>query len=169
MQKMRVQPLGQEDPLEKEMATHSSVLAWEMPWTEEPGELLHGVTKSLTWLSNWTWWDCRGEVLVEWPRLRTQNGSGVVGHPATLLEQKDPPVHSGETRKSYLGKKQETEALSSSEDRLFQKWTLSVSPWMQPSESLQSDGARLWGWEPGWRLWWHPSLANRAHPVCLAQ
>ena len=32
-----VRPLGQEDPLEKEMATHSSVLAWEIPWTEEPG------------------------------------------------------------------------------------------------------------------------------------
>ena len=34
-----VQPLGQEDPLEKEMATHSSILAWKMPWTEEPGRL----------------------------------------------------------------------------------------------------------------------------------
>ena len=31
--------LGQEDPLEKEMATHSSILAWEMPWTEESGRL----------------------------------------------------------------------------------------------------------------------------------
>ena len=32
-----VQSLGQEDPLEKELATHSSILAWEIPWTEEPG------------------------------------------------------------------------------------------------------------------------------------
>ena len=31
--------LGQEDPLEKEMATHSNILAWEIPWTEEPGGL----------------------------------------------------------------------------------------------------------------------------------
>ena len=38
-QETRVQSLGQEDPLEKEMATHSSVLAWETPWTEEPGGL----------------------------------------------------------------------------------------------------------------------------------
>ena len=38
-QEMRVQFLGQEDPLEKEMATHSSVLAWRIPWTEEPGGL----------------------------------------------------------------------------------------------------------------------------------
>ena len=36
---MRVQSLGQEDPLEKEMATHSGILAWKIPWTEEPGRL----------------------------------------------------------------------------------------------------------------------------------
>ena len=34
-----VQSLGREDPLEKEMATHSSTLAWTIPWTEEPGRL----------------------------------------------------------------------------------------------------------------------------------
>ena len=39
MQETGVQSLGQEDPLEKEMATHSSILAWRIPWTEEPGEL----------------------------------------------------------------------------------------------------------------------------------
>ena len=39
MQEIRVASLGQEDPLEKEMATHSSILAWEIPRTEEPGGL----------------------------------------------------------------------------------------------------------------------------------
>ena len=39
MQKMRVRSLGQEDPLEKEIATHSSILAWEIPWMEESGGL----------------------------------------------------------------------------------------------------------------------------------
>ena len=39
MQETQVQSLGREDPLEKEMATHSSILAWKIPWTEEPGEL----------------------------------------------------------------------------------------------------------------------------------
>ena len=39
MQETRVPSLGQEDPLEKGMATHSSVLAWRIPWTEEPGRL----------------------------------------------------------------------------------------------------------------------------------
>ena len=37
MQETQVRSLGQEDPLEKEMATHSSTLAWEIPWIEEPG------------------------------------------------------------------------------------------------------------------------------------
>ena len=40
MQEIWLRSLGQEDPLEKEMATHSSILAWEIPWTEEPGRLL---------------------------------------------------------------------------------------------------------------------------------
>ena len=40
MQDTQVQSLGQEDSLEEEMATHSCILAWRIPWTEEPGELL---------------------------------------------------------------------------------------------------------------------------------
>ena len=39
VQVIQVRSLGQEDPLEKEMATHTSRLAWEIPWTEEPGGL----------------------------------------------------------------------------------------------------------------------------------
>ena len=39
MWKTQVQSLGQEDPQEKGMATHSSILAWRIPWTEEPGRL----------------------------------------------------------------------------------------------------------------------------------
>ena len=52
---MRVRSLGQEDPLEEEMATHSSILAWKIPWTEEPGGLQSmGVSKSWTQLSTHT-------------------------------------------------------------------------------------------------------------------
>ena len=40
MEETQVRFLGWEDPLEKEMATHSSILAWKIPWTEEPGRLL---------------------------------------------------------------------------------------------------------------------------------
>ena len=55
MQKTRVQSLGQEDLLEKEMATHSSILAWKIPWTEEPGRAaVYGVTKSWTQLRDFT-------------------------------------------------------------------------------------------------------------------
>ena len=48
MQETQVQSLGQEDPLEKGMATHSSILAWRIPWAEEPGGLLFLVAKSQT-------------------------------------------------------------------------------------------------------------------------
>ena len=51
MQETQVWSLGREDPLEKGMVTHSSILAWRIPQTEEPGGF-HGVTKSQTWLSD---------------------------------------------------------------------------------------------------------------------
>ena len=53
MQEMRVWSLEREYPLEKEMATHSSILAWEIPWTEEPGGLQSiGSQKSPTQVSD---------------------------------------------------------------------------------------------------------------------
>ena len=56
MRETLVQSLGWEDLLEKEMATHSSILVWKIPWTVEPGRLhtVHGVAKSRTRLSNIT-------------------------------------------------------------------------------------------------------------------
>ena len=55
VQQTWVRSLGWEDPLEKEMATHSNILSWKIPWTEEPGSLQSmGVTKSQTWLSDFT-------------------------------------------------------------------------------------------------------------------
>ena len=44
MQKTGVQSLGQEDLLEKEMATHSSILSWKIPWAKEPGLFVHGLS-----------------------------------------------------------------------------------------------------------------------------
>ena len=49
LRRFRVQALGWEDPLEKEMATHSRVLAWEIPWTERPGGL-----QSMESQNSWT-------------------------------------------------------------------------------------------------------------------
>ena len=55
MQEIRVQSLSREDALENKMATHSSILAWEIPWTEEPGRLQSmGSQKSQTQLSKRT-------------------------------------------------------------------------------------------------------------------
>ena len=56
MREAQVQSLGQEDLLEKEMATHSSIPAWKIPWTEKPGRLhtVHGVARSRTRLSDFT-------------------------------------------------------------------------------------------------------------------
>ena len=52
MQEIQVQSLGWEDPLEKGMATHSSILAWRIPWSEEPGGLQSMGLQSQTRLSD---------------------------------------------------------------------------------------------------------------------
>ena len=52
MLKTQVRSLGWEDSLEKRMATHSRILAWRIPWTEEPGELQYMGLQSRTQLSN---------------------------------------------------------------------------------------------------------------------
>ena len=55
MWETRVRSLGQEDPLEKEMATHSSTLAWKIPWAVEPGRLQSMGSQSQTRLSDFTY------------------------------------------------------------------------------------------------------------------
>ena len=50
MQEVRVRSLAQKNPLEKDLATHSSIIAWKIPWTEEPGGL-----QSVGSQENWTW------------------------------------------------------------------------------------------------------------------
>ena len=52
MQDTRVQSLGWEDPLKKEMATHFSILAWRIPWTEEPGRLMGSQRVGHSWVTN---------------------------------------------------------------------------------------------------------------------
>ena len=52
MQEAQVPSLGWEDTLEKGMATHSSILAWRILWTEQPSKLVHRITKSWTRLSD---------------------------------------------------------------------------------------------------------------------
>ena len=73
MQEMRVQSLGREDALEKEMATHPSVLAWEIPWTEEPSRLQSmGLQKSQIWLSDWAEvWSKQKDLEEKWKKKWT--------------------------------------------------------------------------------------------------
>ena len=52
--RLQIQFLGSEDPLEKGMAIHSSILAWRIPWTEDPGRLQSMGLQSQTWLSDFT-------------------------------------------------------------------------------------------------------------------
>ena len=56
--------LGQEDPLEREMATHSSTLAWKIPWTEEPGRLQSMGSQSRTWLSDITFYEGQNDLIL---------------------------------------------------------------------------------------------------------
>ena len=51
-QQTQIQSLGRDDPLEEEMETHSSILAWKIPWAEEPARLQAMESQRLTWLSN---------------------------------------------------------------------------------------------------------------------
>ena len=63
-----VQSLGWEDRLEKEMETHSSILAWKIPWMEEPGRVqsVHGIAKSRTRLSDFTFTFMNANGLPKW-------------------------------------------------------------------------------------------------------
>ena len=71
VQETQVRSLGWEDPLEKEMATHSSILALRIPWTEEPERAtVHGVAKSWTRLSDFTSLHFGGKVERTWFRVQ---------------------------------------------------------------------------------------------------
>ena len=85
MQEMLVQSLDQEDSLEKEMVTHSSILAWEIPWTEEPGGL-------------YSLWGCKESDMTEGltlslffhPEITPSDDLLSCSPPPTLLWSKDP-------------------------------------------------------------------------------
>ena len=72
MRKTWVQSLGQEDSLEKEMATHSSTLVWKIPWTEKPGRLQSMGSQSRTQLSDFTFTFITLKIL--WKTTDTKQG-----------------------------------------------------------------------------------------------
>ena len=77
MQETWVWSLGWEDPLEKEMATHSRILAWRIPWTEEPGGLqsMRSQRVGHDWVTDTTGWQTRTAVLTRWCITRVSAGT----------------------------------------------------------------------------------------------
>ena len=143
-----VQSLGWEDPLEEGMATHSSILAWRIPWIEEPGGLtVHGVSRSQTRLKrlspfapygewphlNSTWMDQQ-----EWKWLR---GVCVLGFvPSRVTKALSPTrcmLFSGVCRKRNRGS--------------HRSWTHSLSPISFPWLSGSRLTHRGWQWFTRWK------------------
>ena len=119
MQKTWVQSLGQEDPLEKGLATHSSILAWRIPWTEEPGGLqsmgsqrvkhdcatntyIHNLRswQRTNWVHRWTQeglvMNCLGSKY--WPRAKEQSPPSVSAVPTLMLNS----IFRGRNQLSHL-------------------------------------------------------------------
>ena len=100
MRETRVRSLGREDPLEKEMAPHSSTLAWRIPWMEEPGRLQSAGSQRVRhdWATSLQWWPVTmktyyrepwGHNEKSWLCLRGKGRCSVVSHslrPQLLLE-----------------------------------------------------------------------------------
>ena len=81
LQETQIQSLGWEDPLVEEMATHSSILAWKMRWTEDRPAIVHGVTKSQTQLSDkgHTHWEQGGCRETRWKACNPVKDCGDLG------------------------------------------------------------------------------------------
>ena len=78
MQGTWVQSLGWEDPLAKGMATHSSILAWEIPWTSPPGSSVHGITKRTEQLSPEKHMQSMGEMLHDFQVILLGSDAGLL-------------------------------------------------------------------------------------------
>ena len=77
MWETQVPSLGQEDSLEKEMATHSSILAWKIPWQGTQQATVHGVAKSWTQLSDFTFFHFKySNLITQLSKLKHLNGRG---------------------------------------------------------------------------------------------
>ena len=95
MQETRVRFLGREDPLEKEMAIHSSILAWTIPWTEKPSRLQStGVAKSQTRLSDFTFTSNNLQKIIQ---------TSVSSPDEPLLEKDHEHIHCHQFNNKFLG------------------------------------------------------------------
>ena len=87
MQETQVQSLGGEDPLNKEMATHSNIIAWKIPWTEEPGRLQSMGSQRVR--HDWACTHARCQFLTTWFHSRWLQ---MAVHLSTQLEQVQKPI-----------------------------------------------------------------------------
>ena len=78
MRETRVQDLGWEDPLEKEMAIHSSTISWKIPWKEKLGSPQSGVKKSRIWLSNYIFKQASMSITNSWSSLKLMSIESVM-------------------------------------------------------------------------------------------
>ena len=98
IQETRVRSLGWEDPLEKKMATHSDVLAWRIPWTEEPGELQSMGSKSVG--QDYTTFTFHTKYIMQNARLdESQAGIKMAGKNIDNLIYADDTTLMGESKK----------------------------------------------------------------------
>ena len=96
MQEIQVQSLGQEDLLEESMATHSSILAWRIPWTEEPSRLQSIVTKRQIQL--------KGLNIQAWRALALENDTlhVVMENNIPLNDKLIPTSNNNTTNRTYI-------------------------------------------------------------------
>ena len=87
VQETGVQSLGREDPLEKEMVTHSSILAWRVPWMEEPGGLQSTGSQSRTRLSNFAF---TGGLVIKNPPSSAEDVGSIFGQETKILHATGP-------------------------------------------------------------------------------
>ena len=142
IREMRVQPLGQEDSLEKGMPTHFSILAWRIPWTEEPGELQSMGSQRVR--KDWTINTHTTSILYikVWGTLQTFT-KAMATHSSTLA-RKIPWAEES-------GRLQSTESL-----RVGHDWATSLSlfTFMHQRRKWQPPPVFLPGESQGWGSWW---------------
>ena len=92
MRETQVRSLGWEDPLEKEIATHSSTLAWKITWTEELEATVHGVAKSQTQLSNFIFFLKAQFLIISFKKLASLSFSKLYNHPLFNLCGENPKL-----------------------------------------------------------------------------
>ena len=182
MQEIRVQSLGWDNPLEKEMATHSSIPAWEITWTEEPGGLQSMgsqrvredlATKQQQWILTMLHKLGAAAVLIlqkTEPCVEAKHSprsdSQLVAVPARISDGASCQVqHSGEGRKNRgLFGPSKSKCLFSFDRKLMIAWSKRKTEVTMPLCTL---GSEAWTWRPRRQWWLLPRYCDGTWPLRL--